>query len=244
MNTIFSKAGMMVLVVLSSLFATSCEDTFLSLSDNITTVEKNLDGYSKIEVSDAFNVEVNLGQDNEFITIVANENLHPYIETTVSNNTLVIKMKNFVRYRSRATLKVYVNADAVNEFKISGATKLSLGSKLTSENVIIEASGASDFQGLIDADKARIVSDGASRVWLTGKLREMEANVSGASKLEDHGLNCEKVKIDLSGASNGYVTVSEELRANLSGASKLYYRGNPGFISNNITGSSTVTKVN
>jgi hypothetical protein len=69
---------------------------------------------------------------------------------------------------------------------------------------------------------------------------DMEIEVSGASRADLEKFHARNVDVNLSGASEATVYVSETLDIEASGASRLYFIGNPTIGEIDISGASTI----
>ena len=76
---------------------------------------------------------------------------------------------------------------------------------------------------------------------LYGLGDELNAEISGASELSAFEYPVRAAQLNVSGASRGKVTVTDQLTAVATGASSLIYRGSP-TVSSEVTGASTVRK--
>ena len=74
--------------VFLTLAVMSCEDKNNGIvpSQNITSEFVDISGYSALEVNDAFEAEINFSETEQPIEIIANENLHPYIEVVKTSS--------------------------------------------------------------------------------------------------------------------------------------------------------------
>lgn len=230
-----------------SVLLISCEEisTKVTPSANTSTQTKSTGSYSGLHVSNAFTVFVNFSDTRESIEIEANDNLHQYIEVYKSGDNLIIKLQDNINIRNgQATLRAYVTTRNLSEFDISGASSVTLQNELVESGCSIELSGASFFQGDIYVNQLHVDVSGASLIDLEGKATDCFFDVSGASSVKDYGLSIDFLNIDLSGASNGFLTVQKELDVEASGASYLFF-GGPGLITRqNLSGASSVKRTN
>ena len=229
-------------VISIAFMMSSCIKKSIKPSNNITMESRQHSGYDKIDVSDAMEVVLTMDAQ-ESVVVEANENLHEYILTDVVGGTLKIRMKNNVRIKSGAAIKVYVSALAMNDIRVDGASRLELTNDLVTSNIKVDVSGASTFQGGFTAVDSEIDVSGASKVEIWGSTTNANVNISGASNLGDFAFTItDYLNIDLSGASKAELTVDGTMDIEASGASTFNYKGD-GLIDNlNLSGASTVNK--
>ncbi len=72
---------------------------------NLKKETRQASGYTGVSSAGSMNVEVAFGNSNS-ITVEADENLLPYIETTVENGNLIIKTKKGYNIKSKLKLIV------------------------------------------------------------------------------------------------------------------------------------------
>lgn len=100
-------------------------------------------------------------------------------------------------------------------------------------------SGASVCQLHAGYREVNVVLTGASILYMTGLGDQIHGEISGASALNAFDFPVREADVDISGASHGKVTVTDELHAVASGASSLLYRGNPS-VTSSVSGQSSV----
>lgn len=228
-----------------SVLLSSCEKigNTITPSGKVTTETMNFTGYNALDVSHAFNVYVSYSSTVENIEIEANENLHQYIIVEKQGDKLIIKLKDRINIRNNATLNAYITTGYLSDFYVSGASGITLEDPWYVNNMNIELSGASRFSGEIETQDIYSDISGASNLILTGKVDYMYLDASGASNLKDYGLKINHFEGDLSGASNAWITVNNELDVDASGASNVYYKGKGTIDYLDLSGASNVKKM-
>jgi len=224
-----------------SVLMNSCEfNERVVPSGRVTTEEKDFSGYDKLDISHAFTVYVNFSETEESIEIEAEENLHEYIRVRKEGNVLYIGLENFVNIWGNATLNAYITTRHIEEFTGSGASEFIINDPLVAGNVEIDLSGASYFSGDLETDNINIDLSGASEVELEGTTGTLDVTASGASEVKDYELTIEDLFIDLSGASEAFLTVNNEISVSASGASTLNYKGDAVIVDQHLSGASEV----
>ena len=89
-------------------------------------------------------------------------------------------------------------------------------------------------------DSLKVDASGASKVKVDGETKNLDVELSGASRLDAENLKSENVSVDASGASNANVFVAGDLKVDLSGASHVNYSGNPKNLEKSTSGASSV----
>ena len=232
-----------MLVAGLGLVMSSCEiPNRIIPSGNTTTQEEHFSGYDAIDVSSAFTVYVNFSDTEESIEIVADDNLQPYIEVKKTGSTLYIGLRNNINIRGNATMKAYITTRKVTDYTASGASNFLIEDLLTANTVSVHLSGASYFSGDLEVNHVSASLSGASNVEITGSADSFDVSASGASNINDYDFITDDLDVDLSGASNVWLTVNHELSVRASGASNVYYRGTGVVVSQNLSGASHIVK--
>ena len=68
------------------------------------------------------------------IVVEADENLLPYIETTVENGKLLIKPKKNVNLKSKSKMNVYVSMTKINSLQLSGSGNINGSGAFTNDD--------------------------------------------------------------------------------------------------------------
>lgn len=188
-------------------------------SGNSASEKRGVGGFTMVEVSGVFQVEIVAGKDYS-VEVQADDNILPLIETKVNGNKLQIELSESVR--SKSDMIVRISAPDIQRVQSSGAAK-------------ITASG-------INNDAFSIDTSGASKVSVSGETSRLDIDVSGASNIDTEQLSAVNVNIDSSGASKVAVNAVNELHTQASGASRITYTGDPKTIDNHASGASSISK--
>ena len=85
---------------------------------------------------------------------------------------------------------------------------------------------------------------GASKADIYGNVESLYADLSGASDLRDYDLISERLNIELSGASEAFLSAQESIDIDASGASVLNYKGDAVINHKKLNGSSRLKNRN
>lgn len=197
----------------------------ISGSGNLVTEEKDFSGFSEIEASGVYDLEISRG-DSFSTVITVDDNLLDHVGITQDGQRLKLFLKN-LSLTGPVTIKAKITMPELRELHVGGACKANVQGFESSGNLNLEASGASNLRGHVEAGSLRVETSGASRVTLDGSADDVGIYASGASHLEMAGFTAGTANVQMSGASGGELTVTERLDTDLSGASWLTYHGNP-----------------
>ena len=122
-------------------------------------------------------------------------------------------------------MKAYVTFKTLNGIEASGACNVKATGTIKQNELRIEMSGASDFNGDVTIGKLKLDASGASNIKISGKAESTSVDASGACNIKAYDLITDMCKIQASGASNIKITVNKELNAQASGGSSVFYKG-------------------
>lgn len=205
---------------------------------HVVTENRDVSSFDAIKVGGAFNVILTQG-NSEALTIEADENLLPLIETRVKGGTLVISTKENIR--DAKELNIYITFNKIRKLNFSGACDVKSKGVLSFSTLDFDASGASEIKLELNADKMTCDYSGASEIEFSGTAGVCEIQISGAAELKAYDLECEEMELDLSGAADAKVNVTKSLRVEASGAASVRYKGNPS-IDQRVSGAGSVQK--
>lgn len=168
------------------------------------------------------------------------EDLEQYLDISQEDNTLKVNRKKDSFYtRNKNTGKIlkskngenkiefYVGVDTLEElFASSGITVIGNGT-FKSDNIKLDASGASDIKIDVECETANIDASGASNIVADISCETVDIDASGASDIKANlKRHAHKVEADLSGASDfTFSGETDDFNIDLSGASYADLKG-------------------
>lgn len=224
------KIGLLIFIsalVLSSIFANSMDFGRFSIGNMIfsrvqgsgvmKSEKREVSDFSKIEGSGAINVEISI-QNDFSVEVEADDNLLQYIKTEVSGDTLKIYSEGRISRQNPVNIKI--GMPAIDELNISGASKAS----------------AANIKG----EEISIKANGASKIVISGEVKNLQTKANGASSIEAENLKSENAEVKVNGASKATVFATNELNADANGASRITYIGEPINIEKSSNGASSI----
>lgn len=209
-------------------------------SGRVVTLEEDIAEFDEVDVSHAF--EVDITQAEGFSVVVrVDDNLREYLRVVKQGSTLVIGLQpgRPLNVR-RATLEAEVTMPELTGIGLSGASHMTISGFESARSLDVDASGASELRGDIEAGQARFQVSGASRVTLRGSGEDLTIDGSGASRIDLSDFAVADAEIELSGASRATVRASGRLDVRASGASHVTYSGSPTLGEIDTSGASSV----
>ncbi|MHA7099229.1 head GIN domain-containing protein [Roseivirga pacifica] len=229
-SKVFGKLSLMVvLMVLSQLvYAQSRE-------------KRDVSGFDALSVSDAFVVEISVG-NTESLEIEADDEYMDDIITEVRGGTLRIEMKDSRRNRRmKDSPRAYLTVKSLDRISASGAVHIKTFDILKANRFTVDLSGASVINLELDVEDFSFEASGACVVSIEGSAKEQRVKISGSTVYRAYDFETEVAVIGVSGASSASVYASDKLDVRASGASSIRYRGDAQ-VNSNTSGASSVRK--
>ena len=183
---------------------------------HIKTEERSVVSFVNLDAGGAFEIEWESG--SPALRITTDENLLPYIENSVSDDTQHLRTRDHVW--PTHGIKVVISSPTRSGGRIRGAVKLTV-KQLSGPSFASESTGASD-------------------VTLDGNVDRLLVDMTGASQLAAAGLQAKTAEISTTGAGDSEVAVTDTLNVVITGAGKVTYAGNPATIKKQITGAGSI----
>jgi len=196
--------------------------------------------FESIDVSGEYEVHIKPANYSS-LTIEADENLLQHIESYVKDGTLYVESKeNFSRYRE---LNLYISVETFKGLETSGASTVMGKGLLTGENMDFDFSGAAEVDLELQADKIDAEFSGACEVKFAGNAETLNLETSGAVEFDGENLKTQNCRLEMSGAGEAVVFVTEKLDISVSGAAQIRYKGSPSDIKQDISGAADISQL-
>lgn len=224
-----------------------------SLNAKVITREFNNTGFTGLEVSSCFKVELTKS-DNYSVVIELDDDYDEYLIVKEERGRLVVRLdtdrmpKRLRRISNDIVMRANISMPVLYSLKLSGASQLKSTSTFESHSVnlfTMSLSGASKVNDLsISGTNARIGVSGASKLTMKGCFVDIKIEGSGASSVSAE-LECGETEIELSGASKGNISGKfADLDIDCSGASKAVVEGTAVEANYHASGASSINAEN
>ncbi|MCW3464333.1 head GIN domain-containing protein [Chitinophaga nivalis] len=207
----------------------------------VSQEDRTAGSFKEISTSGVFKVVIQQGSTHS-IKIEAEENLLPYIETSVSGNELSIHTKRGHNINPTKSVTVYVTMAKVNKLSASGASGFTSTGILKTDRLKLAFSGAADATLDIEAANLEVGLSGASNIKLKGSSSDAEYHISGTADIAALDLESQDVAVSISGTGKAQVFAQKKLEVNISGLGKVKYKGEP-TVRQEISGMGKISKI-
>ena len=204
------------------------------------TESRNVSGFTGISLSVPGNLEVHLGP-TESVTVEADENILPLVETTVSRGTLHIPTPRGQDIDPQV-LRIVVQARQLDTLALAGSGSISgTGLKAASLKVDVGGSGSVSLQR-VDFEDVSVSLGGSGSVNLGGKAKALKVSVAGSGNVSAAGLQADEARVSIAGSGIASVSARDALRVSIAGSGSVRYQGDPKLV-RSIAGSGDVQRI-
>lgn len=211
---------------------------------NFKTETRQVATFSSLSSQGSIDVQVNFGTPGS-ITVQADENLLPYIETTVENGTLKIKSKDHVNLKSSAKIRVAVSMEKINDLRLGGSGNIDGSGNFTSDGktaISVSGSGNIHLNGGSYGDMRLRVSGSGNISIKKATANNLDTEISGSGNINCSGLSSQNVTASISGSGNAHVNAEKSVDAKISGSGNVFYSGKPASVTSKTAGSGKLLK--
>lgn len=198
---------------------TSCGRQDIKGTGELKPEVRNLAEFTGLNVSGNYEILGSKGSPDKFI-IGSNENLLPYIDTSVKDSVVIVDDKKHADLHPTVPQKIW--------FTIP-----------TFASLVLNGSSIFQFQDL-EGSKIDINLSGSHQLLLTGKADELDLTISGSSQVDARNLATDDARIVINGSSTVYVNPAKNLNVTINGEGKVIYFSQSPRIEQKITGAGQV----
>ncbi|QOY96025.1 DUF2807 domain-containing protein [Massilia sp. UMI-21] len=187
-------------------------------------------------------LELRLG-DAEGVTIEADDNLLPLVETVVENGTLKIRpSRRKLNLRTR-NLKVVVTARQIERVALGGSGSID-AAVLRAPKLSIDLGGSGEIDvGKLDSESVAVALGGSGSFKAgDGSARELSVSIGGSGTVDMGKVRSDSVSVSVAGSGDVTVWARQELSATIVGSGDVGYYGDPR-VSRSVIGSGETRRI-
>lgn len=209
-------------------------------SGNIKQEVRSQSAFRSISTSGNYNVYIQQGSKKD-IQIEADDNLLPYIVTTVDGDELRINTKKGYEIKPSKTVNVYVTVEELSQLNSSGSGGFYGKGSLKGDKVVFSFSGSTVADMDLNSNELSVRISGSSKVNLKGNIPQTKYGISGSGNIDAFALHSDNVRVEVSGSGNLDIFAEKKLDISVSGVGNVRYKGNAS-LSQSSSGMSKVSK--
>lgn len=211
-------------------------------NENLVVENRNTGIFNKVVSSGDF--QVRIVQDSVFdITVKAESNLQPYINTTVNDKTLGIDPQKSLY--SHKPIWIYVHVPEIRKIEMNGSGLIEANDMVyntinvdlngsgniycstEAKSITIDIDGSGFIETDIEGNSVKTNVDSSGDIYLEGSVNKSDIDIKGSGDIEAYNLVARKSLVNIKGSGDAKLYVKNILKANISGSGSVYYQGNP-----------------
>ncbi len=222
------------LLLMSCRFGMDLNRTFIQGSGHLKTEQRTVSGIDQVSLEGIGDMTIVQGSE-EALTVEADDNVLPYIETEMHGNDLVLKTKDGYSFGNHITVRYTLKVKSLSKVSISGAGNAT-AEKLNVGDLDLSISGAGNmkFAGL-QAKNLHANASGSGNYDLKGKVDTQDIVISGVGNYTAGDLQSSKATVNIAGSGNATLWADDNLTVRIAGFGNVNYYGKPS-VAQTITG--------
>ena len=226
------------LILVSVLFLVGC----VQGSGNVVTREEPVSPFTGIQLQGRGTLVLTQG-DDEGLVIEAEDNIMKHITSEVENGQLHIKLGNTLFLRTTKPVVYHVHVQNIEQITLAGSCGVSATTPIRAPKLEMSVAGASDMELSLDTDTLLVNLAGAGDMKLHGRADDIRLNVAGAIDVNALKLMTQRAEISANGAASVELSVAQTLAIEANGACEVAYRGDAEVIKQEVSGTSSITRL-
>lgn len=207
-------------------------------SGRIVEASRALAGFGALKVSGGIDVELR-ASGRESVTVRADDNVEPLIETRVEGATLVIGVARGASFKTQRTPRVRVEFVRLGELSVAGSGDVR-ADRVRGDTFAVSVAGSGDVKiDALDVDSLGVVLAGSGDFVAAGRADQQGFRIRGAGDVRARDLVGRSVKVSIAGSGDAFVHATEELEVAIAGSGDVVYRGAPK-VTKSVAGSGSV----
>ena len=211
------------LLVSSTIILSGCNKDNLSGSGATDTELRVVPLFTSVELKGSAEATISYSTTQE-VKLTGYENLLPYYETRVSNNTLYLQFRSDVYNVRNNNIRLNITLPLLAGIRVNGSGKITAKEFINGDQLTASLNGSGDI--FVNA----------------GKYNKANYFINGSGDIKDSGNITTEALAQISGSGNIELNVTGKLKANISGSGDINYWGNPNTVETQVSGSGKVTK--
>jgi len=197
----------------------------ISGSGHVVTEPRLVSGFDRVRIGGSGHLTIQQG-DEESLTITTDDNLLPYLKSSVGGGELRIGTDN-VNLRPTHGIQYLLKLKRLRGVHLSGALEAD-ADRLQTDDLAFSISGSGRIGiGRLEARNLDVQVSGSGDIRLAGKVEGQHIGISGSGDYHAENLESDRVEAGISGSGTLTVWAKSALNAGVSGSGEINYYGSP-----------------
>lgn len=192
----------------------------------IVSEQRSTSTYDEISSGGSFDIILVNGKEGN-LSILAEENIIPFIETNLEGTTLVIKFKKNTNIISSKKIIIRVPVKEISKISLAGSGNISNEGILKTTELTASLGGSGNIKLQISTKEMTVNIGGSGNIDLSGVTDEFICSVAGSGNVSAFELNSQNSNATVAGSGSIKLSASSKIKAKVVGSGNIYYKGNP-----------------
>ena len=171
-------------------------------------------------------VELRIG-NTDSVTIEADDNILPLIDTVVENGTLRIRPARRNTNFRQSSLNIVIQARQVERVSVGGSGSIT-ATGLRAEKLRFDVGGSGSIDARdLDSRAVAIAIGGSGNFKASGKTEQLTASIGGSGNIQAGRLAAREVQVSIGGSGEAEVWAKDDLTISIGGSGEVNYYGDP-----------------
>jgi hypothetical protein len=225
---------LIALLMMSCSFGVNLNRQTVRASGNLKTEQRTVSDIGRVSLQGTGDVTVIQG-DQESLSVEADDNVLPYLETFMQGRELVLRIKEGYNLTNHPIIRYTLKVKSLDAISVSGAGNVT-SEKLSVGDLALSISGAGNMKiADLQAKDLRTNASGSGNYDLKGKVATQNITISGVGNYTAGDLQSGDTQVTISGTGNATVWVEGKLDIHIAGFGNVNYYGKP-TVTQSITG--------
>jgi hypothetical protein len=207
---------------------------------DIATTNRSTGSYEGLKAAGPMDFKLVEGKEGE-ISIKGDANLMEYIVTEVSNNQLIIKVKDGINLKPSQTIVITVPYETIETVSLAGSGDIKNTGTIKANEFEVALAGSGDIKLKVSAQYIESSIAGSGDIELKGATKNLTTKITGSGDFDGSNLESTNVEAKISGSGSANVICNGDLKARISGSGDVKYSGELTNKDTKITGSGSVS---
>jgi hypothetical protein len=227
--------------LLAATAANALFDASVVPSGKVASESRDARGFSGVAISVPGKVVVRQGEPTS-VTLEADDNLLPEIETVVEDGSLKIRFKRKLNVSGRATIRLLVVTPTINSLAVAGSGDI-VAEAVRSQALSVSVSGSGDVGiARLDAQSLKAAVAGSGDIKVAGRVADVSVSVAGSGDVRAERLESRRARVSIAGSGNVSLWAIESLDVTVAGSGDIRYYGDPA-LSKKVAGSGSLKRL-
>jgi hypothetical protein len=188
--------------------------------------DRLIGGVTGVSISSIGDLSIALGAQ-EALRVEAEDNLLPYLDTTVQNGILRIRTQGNVDLEPTLWIEFHLTATTLDRIVHSGVGNV-VGTNLTLNELTVTHTGVGEVRlPNLDVTQLNVGMSGVGNMEASGTAAAQDVTVSGIGDYEAENLSSVDADVLITGLGSATVRVSGTLDVTITGTGSVFYYGDP-----------------